>query len=157
MAFIAALSGEVFYRYGPYEELLPQWFLSGFARTLVAELDDRPIGYVMLGMNKKWGNSVKIAELLAIAVDPHHCRCGVGEQLMRELIEMAETLKVEILILHTGVRNLHAQKLFRKHGFSPVGIKDSFYQEGQRALMMEKKMSHFPTSRSVPDDAQYLQ
>ena len=152
-AFIAALSGEVFARYGPYEELLPQWLLSGFARTLVAQLDDRPIGYVMLGMNEKWGNSVRIAELLAIAVTPRHCHCGVGERLMQELIRMAETLKVEILILHTDVHNLHAQMLFKKHGFAPVGIKGNFYQEGQSALMMEKKMCRFSTSRSVPDDA----
>ena len=142
----------MFARYGPYEELLPQWLLSGFARTLVAELDDRPIGFVMLGINEKGCNSVKIAELLAIAVDPRYCHCGVGERLMREFIRMAETLKVGILILHTGVRNLHAQKLFKKHGFSPVGIKDNFYQGGQSALMMEKKMCRFPTLRSVPDD-----
>ena len=152
-AFIAALSGEVFDRYGPYEELLPQWLLSGFAQTLVAELDHEPIGYAMLGMNEKWGESIKIAELLAIAVKPSHCHCGVGERLMQRLIRMAETLKVKILILHTGVHNLHAQKLFKKHGFSPVGIKDNFYQEGQRALMMEKNMGRFPASRSVPDDA----
>ena len=142
----------MFARYGPYEELLPQWLLSGFARTLVAESDHEPIGYAMLGINEEWGDSIRIAELLAIAVKPSHCHCGVGERLMQELIRMAETLKVEILILHTGVHNLHAQKLFKKHGFSPVGIKGNFYQEEQSALMMEKRMCRFPTSLSVPDD-----
>jgi len=153
VAFIATLSGEAFDRYGPYEELLPQWFFSGFARTLVAVKNEKPVGFIMLGMARGRHDSLRIAELLAIAIDPHHCRCGVGGRLMREFIRMAEELRVEILILHTGFHNLRAQALFEKHGFLPVGIKDSFYQEGQRALMMEKKMCQFPTSRSVPDDA----
>ncbi len=143
--FIAALSGEVFDQYGPYETVLPRWFLSGYAETLVALLDDRPVGFVMLGMNQGWEGSVRIAELLAIAVTPKHCHCGIGEQLMRAVLRLAETLGVEVLILHTGVLNLHAQTLFKRHGFTPVGIKDCFYEKGQSALMMKKEIIHPPS------------
>ncbi len=137
--FIQALSG-VFDPYGPYKEMLPQWFLSGVARTLVAVINDKPAGYVMLGLNQKRRDSLREAELLAIAVAPQHCHCGVGHCLMQAVISMAEESGVDIMILHTGIHNLHAQALFEKHGFSPLGIKNGFYQEGQSALMMHKEI-----------------
>ena len=143
LEFIRTLSAEVFSRYGPYETILPQWFLSGMARTLVAVWDDAPVGYAMLSTGRWRHHSLSVAELLAIAVTPGYCRCGVGNRLMEKIVRIAETSEVDILILHTGIHNQHAQALFKKHGFSPVGVKDGFYSEGQRALMMQREMSRF--------------
>jgi ribosomal-protein-alanine N-acetyltransferase len=153
VAFIATLSGEVFDQYGPYEVLLPQWFLSGATQTLVAVIDDQPVGYVMLSANRWPHHSFSIAELMAIAVEPHHCHCGVGNRLMGKILRLAEDSDVDILILHTGLHNRHAQALFEKHGFTPVGVKDRFYQEGQSALMMQKEFfqaSNIPADRDNP-------
>ena len=119
--FIRALSG-IFDPYGSYEEILPQWFLSGIALTLLALVNAEPAGYIMLGMNEGQHEPLSVAELLAIAVTPAHCHCGVGDRLMRAVIRMAEDAGVNIMILHTGVHNLHAQALFEKHGFSPMGV-----------------------------------
>ena len=140
MEFIRALSALVFSRYGPYETILPQWFLSGMARTLVAVMNDAPIGYAMLSADRWQHHTFSIAELLAIAVHPQNCRCGVGTRLMEKVLQIAETSGIDILILHTGVHNRHAQALFKKHGFWSVGVKDGFYQGGQRAVMMQKEM-----------------
>ena len=140
--FVRTLSREVFEQYGPYEEILPQWFLSGITRTLVAVVNEKRVGYVMLGINRGRHVSFTVAELLAIAVAPAHCRCGVGDRLMRKLMGMAEESKVDILILHTGIHNHQAQSLFKKHGFLPVGVKEKFYEGGQSALMMRKEMFH---------------
>lgn len=142
LAFIRALSGEVFDQYGPYEEMLSQWFLSGVARTLVAVVNEKPVGYVMLSVERGRHALLRVAELLAIAVEPHHCHCGVGNCLMRALVGMAEESGVDIIILHTDIHNLAAQALFENNGFSPVGVKKKFYEEGQSALMMRKEIFH---------------
>ena len=139
-AFIRILSREVFGRYGPYEEMLPHWFLSGIARTLVAVVNNELAGYVMLGMERH--ASFRVTELLAIAVVPHHCHCGVGDRLMRAVIKTAEESGVDMMILHTGTHNLPAQSLFKKHGFMPEGVTERFYEGGQSALMMRKEMVH---------------
>jgi ribosomal protein S18 acetylase RimI-like enzyme len=152
-AFIASLSGEVFDQYGPYEVLLPQWFRSGAAQTLVAAMNDQPVGYVMLSADRWPHHYFSIAELLAIAVDPRHCHCGVGNRLMGNILRMAEDSDVDILILHTGLHNRHAQTLFEKHGFTPMGVKARFYQKGQSALMMQKEFfrpSNIPADRDNP-------
>ena len=138
VAFIQALSG-VFDPYGPYEEILPKWFLSGIALTLLAVVNEEPAGYIMLGRNEGRHERPIVVELLAIAVTPTHYHRGVGERLMRAIIRIAEDAGVDIMILHTGVHNLHAQALFKKHGFSPMGVKKKFYEGGQSALMMQKK------------------
>jgi ribosomal-protein-alanine N-acetyltransferase len=138
--FIRALSALVFSRYGPYETILPEWFLSGIAQTFVAVMNEAPVGYAMLSADRWQHHSFSIAELLAIAVHPRNCRRGVGSRLMERVLQIAETSGVHILILHTGVHNRNAQALFKNHGFWPVGVKDGFYQGGQRAVMMQKEM-----------------
>jgi ribosomal-protein-alanine N-acetyltransferase len=134
--YIRTLSGKAFRRYGPYEELLPLWFETGIAVTILAMVGKRPAGFAMLGIpSGEWQEGLA-GELLAIAVEPSMQRAGIGDLLMREAVRRAKMLNMEVLILHTAPDNLPAKRLFRKHGFLPSEIKRSFYPEGQDALMM---------------------
>lgn len=136
--FIRTLSRKAFQRYGPYEDLLPGWFLSGISVTLVAFMGKRVVGYAMLEKIHGKATSPRVSELLAIAVEPSARTHGVGDHLMREIIKTSKELLVERLILHTAVDNLPSQTFFRKHGLTPSGVKKEFYPEGQSALMMHK-------------------
>ena len=140
-ALIQSLSRKAFQKYGPYEDLLSTWFLSGIGATFVALLGKRVAGYVMLGRIEGEAASPRVSELLAIAVEPWARNRGAGDRLMDEIISSARERCVERLILHTAVDNLPGQALFRKHGFVAFGIKTSFYPEGQNALMMKKEIN----------------
>ena len=138
--YIRGLSKKVFQRYGPYESILLQWFESGIAVTLLASMEKHAVGFAML-RGFEHGRSVpRVTELLAIAVEPAKWRIGIGDLLMDEIVREAERLKVGTLVLHTAIDNLPAQMLFRKHGFSELGMKKDFYPKGQDAIIMYKKI-----------------
>ena len=138
--FIRSLSKKVFEHYGPYESILTQWLESGIALTLVAWTGRKPVGFAMLqGFDHKWP-VLRLTELLAIAVEPERRRIGIGDLLMDEIVREAERLKSRTLVLHTATDNLPAQMLFRKHGFSELGMKKDFYPKGQDAIIMYKEI-----------------
>lgn len=136
--FIRSLSESVFSQYGPYENLLPEWFLSGLVLTLKAVIRKTPMGFIMLGIITNDPFDKRIAELVAVAVAPDGRRMGIADRLMTAGLRMAEERFVQQVILHTGVENLAAQALFEKHGFVSSERKKGFYPNGQNALMMVK-------------------
>ena len=139
--YIRSLSKKVFEQYGPYESLLVQWFESGFTVTLLALMEKHAVGFAMLRRLEHGRFLPSVSELLSIAVEPSKWRLGIGDFLMDEIIREAERLGVETVVLHTAIDNLPAQILFRKHGFSEVGMKKKFYPKGQDAITMYKDIS----------------
>ncbi|MBN2034153.1 MAG: GNAT family N-acetyltransferase [Deltaproteobacteria bacterium] len=138
IGFIGRLSAEVFSVYGPYGHLVPEWFESDLTVTLIAIVGGLPSGFVMMG--RLFGSVEKEnrCELLAIAVEPHLHRRGIGGMLLRKIQKEAERLGESTLILHTAVDNFPAQDLFRKHGFISLSLKRHFYPSGRDAVMMKK-------------------
>ena len=138
--YIQGLSKKVFDQYGPYESILLKWFESGMAITFLALMQKHPVGFAMLrGFEQGW-SVPRVTELLAIAVEPAKRRIGIGGLLMDEIVREAERLKVGTLALHTAIDNLPAQMLFKKHGFSELGMKKGFYPKGQDAIIMYKEI-----------------
>ena len=139
--YIRSLSKKVFHQYGPYEIMLPRWFEAVITVTLLALLGKKPVGFAMFTHPVKTWGFPWACELLAIAVEPERQGHGKGDLLLSEIERMAKDLGIKKMVLHTGVENMPAQKLFRKHGFVPAQIKMDFYPEGQDALMMSKDLS----------------
>ena len=138
LGYIRILGKEVFEQYGPYEDLLSDWFGSGLAVTLLASLEERPLGFAMFGHLEGLRYPPGMCELLAIAVEPAEWNRGIGGLLMTEVERKATAMNVEKMILHTAVENFRGQRLFTKHGFIPLEVKRHFYPEGQDALTMCK-------------------
>jgi ribosomal-protein-alanine N-acetyltransferase len=134
--YIRTLSKQVFSRYGPYDDTLIQWFLSGITITVLASMGRRPVGFAMLGRFSHDSPLSRVYELLAIAVEPEMQNIGIGGLLMMEIEVKAEELEAETLVLHTAVDNMPGRKLFKKHGFTESEEKNGFYPEGQDAMMM---------------------
>jgi ribosomal-protein-alanine N-acetyltransferase len=134
--FAHSLSKKVFSQYGPYEDMLERWFQSGTTETLLALMEKRPVGFAMLGRHPSECEYRQIAELLAIAVEPAKQKKGIGDFLIREIVRKARELRIETVVLYTALENVAAQRLFKKHGFTPTKIKKSFYPRGQDALLM---------------------
>jgi ribosomal protein S18 acetylase RimI-like enzyme len=140
LSFIANLSGDVFGVYGPYGEWVGRWFESDSAITVVATLSEKPTGFAMLGRFADSSQNLFSAELLAIAVEPGSRRRGVGRMLLTEIEEIATSMGVCRLFLHTAKENYPAQKLFENCDFTPAGVIGQFYPEGQDGLLMVKDL-----------------
>ena len=139
--YIRSLSKKVFNKYGPYDDTLAGWFLSGMAITLLALTEKRAVGFAMLGQLHSDDLHLRIYELLAIAVEPGMQNRGIGSQLLNSIERKAQVLDVEMFILHTAADNLPGHGLFRKFGFVSSETKGGFYPAGQDALMMYKRYS----------------
>jgi ribosomal protein S18 acetylase RimI-like enzyme len=136
--YIRNLSKQVFSQYGPYDDTLTQWFLSGVTVTVLASMGRKLVGFAMLGRFSDYSPLSRVYELLAIAVEPEMQSHGIGSLLMRKMEKKARELEAETVVLHTAVDNMPGRKLFKKHGFTESETKIRFYPKGQDALMMRR-------------------
>lgn len=101
------------------------------ARYVVAELDGRVIGYGGMWI------ILDEAHITNLAVHPDYRGRGVGEALMKGLINTASRLKVDGMTLEVRVSNHIAQNLYKKLGFVSVGVRKAYYSDnGEDALIM---------------------
>jgi ribosomal-protein-alanine N-acetyltransferase len=138
VGYIRSLSGTAFREYGPYEEMLPNWFASGITVTLLALIENHPVGFAMIRRMGRESRLYRVSELLAIAVEPSQRKRGIGGLLLRKMQTTAQKTGVETLVLHTAIDNLPGRTLFKKHGFVLLETKGGFYPRGQDAVMMYK-------------------
>lgn len=68
-------------------------------------------------------------ELLLIAVTPEARGRGIGDALMLQFIGMARNKGADRLFLEMRAGN-PAERLYRRHGFAPVGRRPAYYNSG---------------------------
>ncbi len=90
---------------------------------LVAEVDDKVVGYMIYEMAKS-----KI-RLLNLAVSPEWRRRGVGRYLVQKLINKLSLQKRNRITLEVRETNLPAQLFFRSLGFRATSVLRNFYQD----------------------------
>ena len=74
-----------------------------------------------------------------VAVDPACRRQGIGDLLIRELLARAEKRDLSFVTLEVRKHNAPAIALYRKHGFSPVGLRKNYYEAPvENAILMTK-------------------
>lgn len=77
------------------------------------------------------------AQVTTIAIKPEFRRKGLGEKLFSYLIHYALSKRVKRFSLEVRVSNIAAQKLYRKYGLVPGGIRKKYYEDNQEdALIM---------------------
>lgn len=87
-------------------------------RTWVCEVDDRPVGFVVLTV----APDASSAEIYMLAVDPEHQRQGIGSALTEFAVEQARAAHVPLVSVGTGgdPGHLPARGTYEKVGF--VGL-----------------------------------
>ena len=130
----------MFRPYGLYQDILREWLESGAAIAFIGLWHNKPAGFAMMGRISEAWCFPRVAELLAIAVEPSSRRLGLAGLMLQEVEEKAAALGAERLALHTGVDNVAAQTLFLSHGFTVFDTRRAFYPEGQDALSMIKEL-----------------
>ncbi|MFA5119520.1 peptidase C39 family protein [Zavarzinia sp.] len=125
------------------------------ARTLIAEDDAGTIlGYTSLLFHQgTW-----IARLYSLAVAPEARGKGLSRPLLDAAIEAARGEDCAVLRLEVREDNLAARHLYEKAGFRRFGVHESYYEDGERALRLEKSLAEAPrpTVRTLPYYAQTL-
>ncbi|MBF0498260.1 MAG: GNAT family N-acetyltransferase [Deltaproteobacteria bacterium] len=136
--FVADLAGKVFCEYGLYDQCLPDWLFQDGIVSLIAEIRRRPVGMAIVHMPENTSNYGMglIVYILAMAVSPYFQRRGVGQALMRRIINDAIKNKIEYIVLHTAVANHPAINFYKKHNFEVIRLVRHYYPSGQDAFTM---------------------
>ena len=120
------------------------WTLGNFNDALrskylcmVYESDGSILGYAVLML------AIDEAELLDIAVDSKHQRQGLGRQLLEEMMALARRRDMVRMVLEVRASNDAAIGLYRKAGFTDIGLRRSYYpaQNGREdAILMGREL-----------------
>ncbi|MDA8352070.1 MAG: ribosomal protein S18-alanine N-acetyltransferase [Firmicutes bacterium] len=106
-----------------------------FAYYTVVILDGRVIGYGGMWL------ILEEAHITNIAIHPDYRGQGVGEKTLNYLMESARRSKALHMTLEVRVSNATAQRLYRKKGFEPTGIRPRYYSDNQEdAVIMWVKL-----------------
>ena len=73
-------------------------------------------------------------ELLPFAVMPEYRRRGIGDFILKNLIEAARSRGSKRLILEMR-RNNPAESLYLSNGFRPIGIRNDYYRQSNGACI----------------------
>ena len=82
----------------------------------------------------------EVAEVANIAVDIPFRGRGYGEKLLGEMVKKAEELHAERVLLEVRESNEVAISLYEKFGFEKYGVRKRYYEDGEDAVLMEKKL-----------------
>lgn len=85
------------------------------------------------------------AQVITFAVAPPFRRRGIGEAVMRHVLEYAARHGCELATLEVRAGNIPAQRLYRKLGFEQTSVRPGYYSENNEdALLMEKSLVSLP-------------
>ena len=136
---IMALEQQLF----PEDAWTPEMFAMEFAQPasrrlyLVAEDGNALVGYA--GMMFTGGSQ---ADVVTLAVNPARWGQGTGTALLMALVGEAEKRDYEEVLLEVREDNPRARQLYRRHGFTEIGIRRGYYQpSGANAVVMRKELA----------------
>ena len=98
---------------------------------VVAKVGRDVVGYAGLMM------SITDGHVTTIAVDPAWHRHGIGTRLLLAVAREAVARDATALTLEVRLSNSGAQAMYRRFGFTPVGVRKGYYADtGEDALVM---------------------
>ncbi len=93
------------------------------AYYLVAEVDGRVVGYAGFWQVLDEGH------IMNIAVTPKMRGRGIGEELLRAMLQQGVELGIMYWTLEVRVSNTAAVRLYEKVGFTSAGIRPGYYEK----------------------------
>lgn len=124
-------------------ETTPHWTRAQFEEELASEKSSFFVlerGGLILGYAVFWEVPPE-AQLLTIAVSPESAGRGLGKLLLGRLIETARSGGLRKVTLEVSERNEKAVRLYARAGFSVVGRRPKFYNDGADAVLMDLALS----------------
>ena len=101
------------------------------ARYLVAELDNKIVGYVGVWFVVDEGH------ITNVAVHSNYRGKKIGDKLVKEMVELCRQSNIVAMTLEVRVSNIVAQNLYKKYGFKMGGIRKEYYSDNKEdAIIM---------------------
>ena len=103
----------------------------------VAELDGEIAGYAIMSMG------VNEAHLLNLCVEPEHHRMGVGDVLLKTMLDYARRQEAVTTFLEVRPSNATARRFYERRGFVEVGSRTNYYPARfgrEDAIVMAREM-----------------
>ena len=107
--------------------------------TLVAELDGRIVGFVVVDRHRNGQGHV-----ITIDVLPEARRSGLGSRLMAAAEERLRARGCSVVFLETAVDNAAALAFYKRHGYSIVHTVPRYYLDSLDALVLAKQLAPEP-------------
>ncbi|MBN1234188.1 MAG: GNAT family N-acetyltransferase [Candidatus Coatesbacteria bacterium] len=140
--FVIDLSIEVFSIYGPYGEILGEYFNNPYVITKLIRIKEKSnpdfvnAGFIMFYMFEE--NGVNICDISAIAIKPEFQQKGIGRSalssLCTEIFYVYGAHKIQLSVSET---NSYGIEFFRKTGFNIIEPESGYYPQGQTSMRME--------------------
>ena len=113
---------------------------------IVAEVDDKVIGYIMCKIEFGFSNFrklgfVKKGHVVSVAVLEQHRGKGIGKALMLEGINGVLSRKSDEIYLEVRVSNSQAIRMYQRLGFQIKSRLRSYYRDGEDAYLMALEFS----------------
>ena len=113
---------------------------------IVAEVDDKVIGYIMCKIEFGFSNFrklgfVKKGHVVSVAVFDQHRGKGIGKALMLEGIHGVLSRKSDEIYLEVRVSNTQAIRMYQRLGFQIKSRLRSYYRDGEDAYLMALEFS----------------
>lgn len=87
------------------------------------------------------------AQIYNIAIAPEFRRQGIGEALLRHMVDKSEELGLDVITLEVRSGNEAAMALYEKMGFKAVGSRKGYYAKGKEdAVLMDKELGQIEVS-----------
>ncbi|MET8243380.1 GNAT family N-acetyltransferase [Streptomyces sp. NPDC005202] len=98
---------------------------------LVAEFDDRLVGYIRLGFATELASNRHVRQIRGLAVAEEARGKGVGRALLRAAVEEVRRQGARRISLRVLGHNTAARKLYESEGFVVEGVQpEEFYLDG---------------------------
>jgi [ribosomal protein S18]-alanine N-acetyltransferase len=108
-----------------------QEFRVEYARSIIAEMNGKIVGYVLFWLLPE------TVDIHNLAVSREYRRRGVGRILLHKVILEALRQSSARVTLEVRTSNLAAQKLYESAGFVATGVRKAYYSDnGEDALTM---------------------
>src|SRR5205814_6628291 len=115
---------------------------------LAAEVGGRVVGEA-IALVRRHKQSVS-GRTYSLAVDPASRGKGIGEKLMRAMIDELDRRGVRRVYLEVAASNLAAQRLYERIGFKAVGSLPGYYGQGRDGVHMMFEVAATMFTTPVP-------
>lgn len=114
------------------EQMVNTSIYGSYDEVLVAMKGDSLVGYLI------YTAPCEDCELLRIAVENSHRRCGIGKMLMQEMIKRCLGKSGENIFLEVRETNEAAIGLYERMGFQEISRRKDYYREPKEDAVIMK-------------------
>ncbi len=115
--------------------------------SLVAETDTEAVGFAFC-----WRVADEL-HLVNLGVLPGRRRHGIGQALLKAILDQPEAAGATIMTLEVRRSNREALSFYERHAFRAVALRPRYYPDGEEAVIMIRPLERPPRKEPLSDPA----